>query len=423
MARVRTVDFLPEIFQTTTNRQFLSATLDQLVQEPKFKKTQGFIGRKIGPGVNPQDKYVIEPTVERTDYQLEPGVIINDINTNKPNDAITYPGILDALQLQGADVSKPSRLFTSDYYTWDPFIDFDKFVNFSQYYWLPLGPDSVDVGNDAVPVTGDYTVTRSPLSYTFSDLPGTNPIITLVRGGNYKFELNQAGHQFWIQSSPGVNGRSPVSPNMSSRNVYGVVNNGAEFGTVTFNVPKKNAQDFYYNLTQVASVDLLGQNLKPADIDGVPLNEFLTTYPTGIDGITDLRGRSIIFPSRSEGGWNITTLFDPVVANSNNNGLPGSFDTYSFSQDTEITSINERYSVWQINYIPDTDGSFILQLVSIRSINDKEKFQILFGTQWASTFWYKYDGFLFEVLALTAVSDILYYQDSTNPEIFGQIRL
>ncbi len=35
--RVRTVDFLPEIFQTSTNRQFLSATLDQLVQEPLTK--------------------------------------------------------------------------------------------------------------------------------------------------------------------------------------------------------------------------------------------------------------------------------------------------------------------------------------------------------------------------------------------------
>jgi hypothetical protein len=33
MARTRTVDFLPEIFQTSTNKQFLSATLDQLVQE------------------------------------------------------------------------------------------------------------------------------------------------------------------------------------------------------------------------------------------------------------------------------------------------------------------------------------------------------------------------------------------------------
>ena len=38
MATVRSVDFLPEIFQTPVNKQFLSATLDQLVQEPKFKK-------------------------------------------------------------------------------------------------------------------------------------------------------------------------------------------------------------------------------------------------------------------------------------------------------------------------------------------------------------------------------------------------
>ena len=39
MANTRTVDFLPEIFQTTANKQFLNATLDQLVQEPTFKKT------------------------------------------------------------------------------------------------------------------------------------------------------------------------------------------------------------------------------------------------------------------------------------------------------------------------------------------------------------------------------------------------
>jgi hypothetical protein len=60
--RIRTVDFLPEIFRTPTNRQFLSATLDQLVQDPKLKPTQGFIGRRVGPGVNPQDNYVLEPT-------------------------------------------------------------------------------------------------------------------------------------------------------------------------------------------------------------------------------------------------------------------------------------------------------------------------------------------------------------------------
>ena len=94
---VRTVDFLPEIFQTPVNRQFLAATLDQLVQEPKFKKSEGFIGRRIGPGVNPQDGYVIEPTAVRNQYQLEPGVCqINPDDTHDVVDTITYPGIADA---------------------------------------------------------------------------------------------------------------------------------------------------------------------------------------------------------------------------------------------------------------------------------------------------------------------------------------
>ena len=108
----------------------------------------------------------------------------------------------------------------------------------------------MDVNSGQLPVTDDFAVTTSttPVGYKFSGLAGTNPVINLVRGGNYTFEVNQPGHQFWIQSAPGVDGRNPISPNMSSRNVLGVINNGTEGGTVTFNVPKKTAQNFYYNL-------------------------------------------------------------------------------------------------------------------------------------------------------------------------------
>ncbi len=38
MARNRAVDFLPEIFKTDTNKEFLSSTLDQLTQRPKLKQ-------------------------------------------------------------------------------------------------------------------------------------------------------------------------------------------------------------------------------------------------------------------------------------------------------------------------------------------------------------------------------------------------
>ena len=120
MARVRSVDFLPEIFQTDANKQFLAATLDQLIQEPKFKKTQGYIGRKIGPGVNANDKYVVEPSKTRDDYQLEPGIVsLDPKDTNTIKNVITYPGITDAVEFQGGNGLKPDLLYKSEYYTWD----------------------------------------------------------------------------------------------------------------------------------------------------------------------------------------------------------------------------------------------------------------------------------------------------------------
>ena len=158
---VRSVDFLPEIFQTSTNKQFLASTLDQLVQEPKLKATQGYIGRNVGVGVNPNDSYVVEPTAERANYQLEPGVVFLEKNTNNVQDVITYPGIIDSLALEGANVSRADRLFNSEYYAFDPFVDYDKFVNFGQYYWLPQGPDRVNVSATDIPLSDDFTVTRT----------------------------------------------------------------------------------------------------------------------------------------------------------------------------------------------------------------------------------------------------------------------
>jgi len=196
-AIIRTVDFLPEIFQTPVNTQFLSATLDQLVQEPSYKQTQGFVGQKVGPGVNPNDGYVIEPTAIRNNYQLEPGVVMLNPN-GAPNptasniaDVITYPGILDAISVNGGYSAQADRLFESEYYTWDPFIDFDKISNYSQYYWLPSGPQVVPVQPANVPVTNDYIVTRTSSGYTFSGLVGTNPPLTLARDGSYNFEIAQ----------------------------------------------------------------------------------------------------------------------------------------------------------------------------------------------------------------------------------------
>jgi hypothetical protein len=426
MAR-RTVDLLPEIFRTETNKQFLAATLDQLTQEPNLKRTQGYVGRRVGPGVNPADNYVTEPTAVRTDYQLEPGVVFFKPETTQPLDAITYPGMIDALDLLGSNTQRADRLFSSEFYSWDPFCDLDKFTNYSQYYWLPGGPDSVDVGSTTIPLTDAWEITRTAAGYEFSDESGRNPVITLVRGGNYTFQVNQPGFGFWIQAAPGVSGTMPSTPNISSRDVLGVVNNGEDQGTVTFNVPLKTAQDFYYSLNDLGTVDLL-TDLKFNQLNNVYISTFLAANPNGIDGITNLNNRTVVFTNTTvdaeAGGWQINTQFDPLAQVATNNGLVGSYDTTLFDQTTDITSQAQRYSVWQIQYVLDDDGNPFMRLNSVLSVPNLSKFRIRFGAQWSSTQWYKNSsGYFEQIPLLTAVLDTVYYQDSTDPALFGRIRL
>ena len=539
MAKIRSVDFLPEIFQTPVNTQFLNATLDQLIQEPNFIQSQGYIGQKVGPGVNPNDKYVIEPTADRNNYQLEPGVVTLSPVTGEVEDAITYPGILDGLKLQGAVTNKADRLFESEYYTWDPFVDFDKFNNYFQYYWLPNGPAAVTVSATAIPSQATITVTRENGVYKFSGYQGNDPTLTLVRQGSYQFKIaqNQAsaidfrvtnngtsswnidyqpnptltlvrgdtytwnlqqtgpydfyiktqlsfgttnlynkgvtnnganqglitftvpqdapdtlyycndlefnfrgtmniidaspgtGPNFWIQAEPGVNGRLAWSPNISSRDVLGVNNNGIDLGTVTFNVPAKSAQDFYYNMPTIGKVDLIPPtDLLFNEINGVAVDVFFAENPTGIDGITDLNGRTLVFTTQitdpTDGGWLIESGFDPLLAGSANNGQPGSFDSLPYDDTTYITTQSQQYSVWQIQYVPDANGILFMQLNSVLTVDNLTQFTVDYGKEYVNTNWYKNSqGFYQQMPLLTATLDTLYYQDGINPAMFGSIKL
>ena len=514
MATVRSVDFLPEIFQTDANKQFLRATLDQLVQEPKYQKTQGFIGRTVGPGVNPNDRYVVEPNSTRANYQLEPGVVSLEPGTNKIKDTITYPGINDAVAYQGGNNLRPDRLYSSEYYSWDPFVDFDTFVNFSQYFWVPEGPPVVDVASTGVSVTDNFVVTRENGVYTFSGIFGQNPIVELVRGGSYTFQVAQnnketvnyrvrntgissyiidsqsnptltlargntyvfnltlngifpfwiktapttgigdtynsgvsrngattglvtftvpqdapdtlyyasqnqinmqgqlnivdgvagTGPGFWIQAAPGINGTLLATPNISSRDVLGVSNNGEDLGTIIFNVPTKTAQSFYYNLPAINNVDLI-TGLKFDQINNIPVSDFILNTG-GIDGITNLEGRTLVFANTSQdtaiGGWVRTAgPFGPET----------------------VIPLEDRYQVWQISYV-SSGGTDYIYLSKVIDVDTNTKFGISYGQTYSSTQWYKdAAGFFKQIPLLSAVQDTLYYQDGTDPEIFGTIKL
>lgn len=416
MTRIRTLEFLPSIFQTPTNSQFLGATLDQLVNPPVTKKLDGYIGSKLGYGIDANDYYVTEPTKVRKDYQLEPGIVFTKKNESVAKDFISYPGILDALKLQNGITDNNDRLFQSQFYSWDSFTNLDMLINFNQYYWLPEGLPSVTVASDTVFRNNDFIVLDLPNAYNIRAIGAgagsDNPTLTLIRGGTYTFTVNQ-NTGFWIQGEPGVSGYSPIQPNLYTRNVYGVTNNGASEGIITFSVPQKDAQN---------DLELPGNNrvdiVCNQTFDAV--NGKLLSQINNIDGVTSLNGRTILFYNQS-----ITEIADL-----------GAYDLQQYDQtqtalslsyDTDLYISNTSENFYTITYLPndaDPNDPFVIFIPS-GLIPVQEKITVNYGTAFIGLNFYKdgSSGFISEIPYISAPLDKLYYQDSTNPNKVGVIRL
>ncbi len=415
-ARIRTLNFLPEIFQTLTNSQFLGATLDQIVVQPNTMKIEGYVGTKFGYGINAKDKYVIEPTKTRTDYQLDPGVVFTKTNTSSAKDFISYPGIVDALKLEGGITDNNDRLFNSQFYSWDPFVNLDKIINFNQYYWLPTGAPVVNISTDIVYTATDYTVTSLPNGYNISSdvNPGgsTNPTLTLIRGGTYTFTVNQPT-EFWIQGKPGITGFDPQQTNLQTRDVLGVDNNGATAGVVVFTVPFKDAQDEYIfpgnNLVDVVSTTPFDQ-----------INGQLLSTVGNIDGVTGLEGLTVMFYNTGvvdEQGF-VSKFYDTTTYDQDDPALPDNFGDFEGGIYTDVSA-----TFYTITYEGSTTDP-VLRLVPASSIPTNEKITATYGTQWkARNFYRNVVGTINIIPYLSAILDTLYYQDGTSANKVGIIKL
>jgi hypothetical protein len=273
--------------------------MDQLVSEPDLETLYGYIGRKFSPTFVNSDSYVIESSADRQNYQLEPSIVIRDKQKNITFFA-SYLDLLAKIRYYGGITTDQSRLFEQEYYTFDPLISYDKFVNFSQYYWTPSGPDPVEVSTSGVDLTVTYTVERDAPNnrYIFKNNGvGYNSII-LARGGVYEFVVDQPGHPLWIQTELGTDGKLIATPTLSSRTVLGVENNGTDQGTITFRVPQSTAQDRFLNMPIAAEVEYAAP-LPYAALQNKTVSQFLAAYPQygGITG--QLNGKELIFINSS----------------------------------------------------------------------------------------------------------------------------
>lgn len=288
----KTVDLLPKIFQTDANAKFMGGVVDPLVQPGVLEKTVGYVGRRYGKTYNSKDVYLDTDNTLRSRYQLEPAVIIK--KDNVITDFYDYLDLKNQLKFFGNNEERDDATVSQDHYSWNPPIDWDKFVNYREYFWLPDGPPPVKVYGQIQVVTSTYKVSLGVTSTWIFTPDGltNNPTLTLYRGQTYKFKVNAPGNGFFIRTQIDT-GSLNYDPNLPyAKNqivVYGgklykalqnitaqvnpipldedtanwqfvevitedsylnydngVENNGTEFGTVTFTVPYDSPDVLFY---------------------------------------------------------------------------------------------------------------------------------------------------------------------------------
>jgi len=287
----RTVDLLPQVFKTETNDKFMAAVVDPLVQPGVLQKTTGYIGRRWGKTYNSSDIYLDDDTTLRSRYQLEPGVVIKNEQGNVEN-FYDYIDFKNQLQFFNNYNERDDKITSQEHYSWTPPIEWDKFVNFREYYWVPSGPPSVKVLGQGNDIVSTYRVRQGTTStwIFYPDGLTNNPTITLYRGQTYKFNVNSPREGFFIRTAydtgslkyrpelpyipnqlavydgklwraktyvnASVDGTITEGPDweivedsvQTSKFDYssGITNNGTTNGTVTFEVPFDSPDILYY---------------------------------------------------------------------------------------------------------------------------------------------------------------------------------
>jgi hypothetical protein len=249
----RTVQHLPAFYRTDTNQRFLSSTMDPLVQKGSLERLDGYIGRQDAYTKEINDRYLTATNRDRFAYQLEPTVTYTDKDTTSinPEDQVkftgTYDDYINQIKYLGGKVNNHDRLNKETVYSWNPAIDYDKLINYREYYWMPDGPGSIEINSVGPNAVVEYTVeNKAKGAYNFTHRENEdNPILRLYRGNTYKFDVKATGHPLWIMTEPY---KSKLSTDGSTSTIFstGVTNNGADYGTVTFTVPTTGAPDTLY---------------------------------------------------------------------------------------------------------------------------------------------------------------------------------
>jgi len=82
--KIKSVEYMPSVFQTDINKQWMDSTFDQMISKADLEDIDAFVGSKEGRFKKVNDAYLYESAhvLGREKKQLEPGLVTKDKSGN-----------------------------------------------------------------------------------------------------------------------------------------------------------------------------------------------------------------------------------------------------------------------------------------------------------------------------------------------------
>jgi len=194
-------DLLPIQHQTSVNKNFFESTVEQLFSKSNIENIQGFIGTPRD--ITSNTVFIEQPAPNREYYSFDPVVTTVNSNTGKPTNFSFYEDFLYDLRSKGGLIENHDRLFKTTQYSYAPPINYDKLVNYQDYYWYPTGPEVTDItGSANVTINIDNIVGLT--SYTSPTGQALRNDMVVKFTGQYITGTNYSVDKAYIVSGVGV---------------------------------------------------------------------------------------------------------------------------------------------------------------------------------------------------------------------------
>jgi hypothetical protein len=196
--KVSAVNLLPEYLKTLKNTKFLSSTLDQLIQKPELESIDGYVGSQKTPTYKSSDVYISNGNP----YQLDPALVFYD-NLENIQGAQGYDDFINEIASKGGYTNNINRLLKSKFYSYNAHIDWDKLVNYQDYFWMPYGPETLEVPTSNLDIENAILgLPRADVEVLLPD--GSTETVTLSNGmmlsfGGHEIDEYYHNREFYVE--------------------------------------------------------------------------------------------------------------------------------------------------------------------------------------------------------------------------------